>query len=72
MFKVGNGWRVKILKDKWYGDLTLGETFPFYFILFYFIFTVIAKDDWVVEVWDQEGERCWNSRFSRQLCVGEF
>ena len=46
--KVGSGlsggWRVKLWKDKWCGDLTLRETFT---ALFSISFT---KDAWVAEI----------------------
>ena len=43
-------------------EVYLGEAF----LVMFFILT--TKEDWVAEVWEQEGEKkCWNSHFSRQF-----
>ncbi|RVW78879.1 hypothetical protein CK203_043127 [Vitis vinifera] len=52
----------EILKGYSCDEVYLGEAF----LVMFFILT--TKEDWVAEVWEQEGEKkCWNSHFSRQF-----
>ncbi|RVW39477.1 Transposon TX1 uncharacterized 149 kDa protein [Vitis vinifera] len=61
-FCVGNGKRVRFWKDKWCGDEPLYESFPSLFAI------SLAKDAWVLEVWNPDGVGDgWTPLFSREL-----
>lgn len=50
-FLVGNGWKVKFWKDKWFGNASLGSSFLPLFTL------ASSKDVWVADVWDSSVPR---------------
>ena len=61
-FVVGNGQRVRFLKDRWCGDSPFCVTFPTLFAL------AASKDAWVKDVWSFiEGGGSWSPHFARPL-----
>ena len=63
-FSVDNGQRVRLWRDRWYGDSPLSVSFPILFAL------AIDKEAWVVDIWDplaEGGPGGWNPCFSRSL-----
>ena len=48
VFFVGDGKKVKFLKDKWCGNDALCDSFPSYAL-------AISKEAWVVELWNSTG-----------------
>lgn len=61
-FKIGNGERVKFWTDKWFGNGTLLETFPFIYNL------ALRKEGWVSDFLIWAGDTLfWNVTFIRNL-----
>ena len=55
-FSVGNGTRVRFLKNSWYGDDPLCVSFPSLFAI------ALEKEAWVEDVWNHSERGVWAPR----------
>ena len=62
-FKADNRQRVEFWKDRWCGNSSLDESFP------KLLSIASAKDTWLVEIWEQEGEGGCSNHTSQDISM---